>query len=41
MESIQQKHERLKDELKKETKENLILAKKIYLKRFETENGLT
>ena len=40
MESIQQKHERLKNELKAETKENLILAKKIYLKRFEIDNGL-
>lgn len=40
METIQQKHNRLKEELKAETKENLILAKKIYLKRFEKENGL-
>lgn len=40
MESIQQKHERLKDELTKETKDNLILAKKIYLKSFEQENNL-
>jgi hypothetical protein len=40
METIEQKYQRLKDELTKETKENLILAKKIYLKRFEMENGL-
>jgi hypothetical protein len=40
MESIEQKHQRLKDELKAETKENLILAKKIYLRKFEIENGL-
>lgn len=40
MESIQQKHKRLQDELKAETKENLILAKKIYLKKFEQDNGL-
>lgn len=40
MESITDKHKRLKEELKTETKENLILAKKIYLKRFELENGL-
>ena len=40
METIQQKHERLKDELKAETKENLILAKKIYLRKFEIDNGL-
>jgi hypothetical protein len=41
METVQQKYNRLKEELNKETKENLILAKKIYLKRFEAENGLT
>jgi hypothetical protein len=29
METIEQKYQRLKDELKAETKENLILAKKI------------
>ena len=40
MESIEQKYKRLKEELKAETKENLILAKKIYLKRFEIENNL-
>lgn len=40
MESITDKHKRLKEELKAETKENLILAKKIYLKRFEIENNL-
>lgn len=40
METIQQKYNRLKEELNKETKENLILAKKIYLKRFEQENNL-
>lgn len=40
MESIQQKHKRLLKELEQETKENLILAKKIYLKRFEIENNL-
>lgn len=40
MESIEQKYNRLKEELNKETKENLILAKKIYLKRFEIENNL-
>lgn len=40
METIQQKYQRLKEELNKETKENLILAKKIYLKRFEQENNL-
>lgn len=40
MESIEQKYNRLKEELKAETKENLILAKKIYLKRFEIENNL-
>jgi hypothetical protein len=40
METIQQKHQRLKDELKAEKKENLILAKKIYLRKFEIENGL-
>lgn len=40
METIQQKHQRLKDELKAETQENLIIAKKIYLKRFETNNNL-
>lgn len=40
METIQQKHARLIKELEAETKENLILAKKIYLKRFELENNL-
>lgn len=40
MESIQQKHARLIKELESETKENLILAKKIYLKKFEQDNGL-
>jgi len=40
METIQQKRERLIKELEAETKENLILAKKIYLKRFEQENNL-
>ena len=40
METIEQKYKRLKEELKAETKENLILAKKIYLKRFEIENNL-
>ena len=40
METIQQKRERLIKELEAETKENLILAKKIYLKRFELENNL-
>ncbi len=40
METVQQKYNRLKEELNKETKENLILAKKIYLKRFEQENNL-
>ena len=40
METIQQKRARLIKELETETKENLILAKKIYLKRFETDNNL-
>jgi hypothetical protein len=40
METVKQKYQRLKEELNKETKENLILAKKIYLKRFEQENNL-
>lgn len=40
METIEQKRERLIKELEAETKENLILAKKIYLKRFELENNL-
>lgn len=40
IETIEQKYNRLKEELKTETKENLILAKKIYLKRFEQENNL-
>jgi hypothetical protein len=40
METIQEKHKRLINELEAETKENLILAKKIYLKRFEIENNL-
>jgi hypothetical protein len=39
MESIQEKRARLIKELEAETKENLILAKKIYLKRFEQENN--
>jgi hypothetical protein len=40
METIQEKRARLIKELEEETKENLILAKKIYLKRFEQDNGL-
>lgn len=40
METIQQKYQRLKEELNKETKENLILAKKIHLKKFKQDNGL-
>jgi hypothetical protein len=40
METIKQKYQRLEEELNKETKKNLILAKKIYLKRFEQDNGL-
>ncbi len=40
MESITDKHKRLKEELKAETKENLIIAKKVYLKQFEQENSL-
>ena len=40
IETIEQKYNRLKEELKTETKENLIIAKKIYLKRFELENNL-
>jgi hypothetical protein len=40
METVKQKYQRLKEELNKETKDNLILAKKIYLKRFEQENNL-
>lgn len=40
IETIEQKYQRLKQELKTETKQNLILAKKIYLKRFEQENNL-
>lgn len=40
METIQQKYVRLIKELEAETKENLILAKKIYLKRFVIENNL-
>ena len=40
METIQQKRARLIKELEAETKENLILAKKIYLKRFELDNNL-
>lgn len=40
METIKQKYQRLKEELNKETKENLILAKKIHLKKFEQDNGL-
>jgi hypothetical protein len=40
MESITDKHKRLKEELKAETQENLILAKKIYLKQFEKDNNL-
>jgi hypothetical protein len=39
METIQEKRARLIKELEVETKENLILAKKIYLKRFEQENN--
>ena len=39
METIQEKRARLINELEAETKENLILAKKIYLKRFEQENN--
>jgi hypothetical protein len=41
METTQEKRARLIKELEAETKENLILAKKIYLKRFEQENNLT
>jgi hypothetical protein len=40
MDKIKERHEQLKRELKAETKDNLILAKKIYLKRFEMDNGL-
>jgi hypothetical protein len=40
METTQEKRARLIKELEAETKENLILAKKIYLKRFEIENNL-
>jgi hypothetical protein len=40
MESIQEKRARLIKELETETKENLILAKKIYLRKFEIENNL-
>jgi hypothetical protein len=40
METIQEKKARLIKELEAETKKNLILAKKIYLKRFEIENNL-
>jgi hypothetical protein len=40
METIQQKRQRLIKEIEAETKDNLILAKKIYLKRFEIENNL-
>ncbi|WP_296683264.1 hypothetical protein [Flavobacterium sp.] len=40
METIQQKYQRLKDELKAETQENLIIAKKVCLKQFEKENNL-
>jgi hypothetical protein len=40
METIKQKRARLIKELEAETKKNLILAKKIYLKRFEIENNL-
>lgn len=41
METIEEKHARLIKELEAETKENLIIAKKIYLKKFETNNNLT
>jgi len=40
METIQQKYQRLREELRAETQENLIIAKKIYLKQFETNNNL-
>jgi hypothetical protein len=40
METIQEKRARLIRELEAETKENLILAKKIYLRKFEIENNL-
>jgi hypothetical protein len=40
MDKIKERHEQLKRELKAETKENLILAKKIYLRKFEIENNL-
>jgi hypothetical protein len=40
METVKQKYQRLKEELNKETKKNLILAKKIYLKQFKQDNGL-
>lgn len=40
MDKVKERHEQLKKELDRETKENLILAKKIYLKRFELENNL-
>ena len=40
MDKVKERHEQLKRELETETKENLILAKKIYLKKFETENNL-
>jgi hypothetical protein len=41
METTEQKYQRLIRELEAETKENLIIAKKIYLRRFETNNNLT
>jgi hypothetical protein len=40
MDKIKERHEQLKRELKAETKKNLILAKKIYLRKFEIENNL-
>ena len=40
MDKVKERHEQLKRELKAETKENLILAKKIYLRKFEIDNGL-
>jgi hypothetical protein len=40
MDKVKERHEQLKKELKAETKENLILAKKIYLRKFEIENNI-
>jgi hypothetical protein len=40
MDKVKERHEQLKRELELETKENLILAKKIYLRKFEIDNGL-